>query len=216
MKPFGPIYCETPELLAGGFPFEPWNTFSNVAILFGLWALYVVHRRAPRTWDLYALAALLVMNGVGSFLWHGTRERWALSLDVNPALVFLVGLIFVWAWRVSPLWQSALLVALLLVASYALRAFGLGFGGWWGTVAPAVVAAAVWLMWRTWEHSRRATLLGSLAMGSALVALGFRALDRAACDTIAFGTHFLWHIALSCAAFLCLLALVALVEAKKR
>src|SRR5262249_22612375 len=138
---FGPIYCESPAFL-DGFPAEPVNTFSNTAILFGIAAFYVVIKRAPRAYDLYLLCFLLLANGIGSLLWHGTRERWALTLDVWPGLVFLLVMVFLWARRVTPLWLSLPVAAGFYFATEYLRNFSFfNFGGGWGrwtSMAPAV------------------------------------------------------------------------------
>src|SRR5215211_4608798 len=87
---FGPQYCETPSM-AEGFPVEPVNAISSgVIVLYGLLALVLVTRRAPRDLALYLLCALLIVNGVGSILWHGLRTRWSLPLDALPAVVFVI------------------------------------------------------------------------------------------------------------------------------
>src|SRR5262249_31450318 len=112
----GPVYCETPDI-ASGFPIEPANTWSSVVIvLYGLAAWMLVARRAPNALTLYALCALLIVNGAGSVLWHGMRTRWALALDALPAVVFVLIAAFLWARRVAPLWQAAA-VALALLAT---------------------------------------------------------------------------------------------------
>src|SRR4051812_18825844 len=117
---FGPVYCETPDL-ATGFPIEPANTISSgVIVLYGIAALILVARRAPRDLPLYALCALLIVNGVGSILWHGLRTPWSLSLDALPAVVFVIVAAFLWARKVAPLWQAALVAALLVLLPVAL------------------------------------------------------------------------------------------------
>src|SRR5215467_9260882 len=101
---FGPIYCETMYWNGMTFPAEPANTVSNgVIVLFGLASAYLVAKRAPKAVDLYVLSALLTATGVGSGLWHGLREPWALRFDVTPGLFFLFVLVFCWARR---LWSA--------------------------------------------------------------------------------------------------------------
>ena len=195
MPTFGPIYCETPGFVIGVFPAEPINTFSNLAIIFfSIAAFFLVTRRTPRAIDLYVLCALLLVNGVGSFLWHGTRTRWALSLDVLPALIFVFGFFFIWARRISPVWQALLLLLGFYVLSQFLRSIDFVPYGRWASMMPAVVLFGSWLIWSTWAHSRRAALLGAAALGTALLGLTFRTIDETACNYIPFGTHFLWHI----------------------
>lgn len=219
MPPFGPLYCETPPSILGAFPLEPWNAISSgVIVLFGLAALWIVRRRAPADLLLYAMTALLVVNGVGSILWHGLRTRWALNLDVIPALVFLVLMAIIWAKRVSPWWQTVALVAFVLAAPLTFRfvAMDLSFYTRMGVSAAALTLAALWLIWRASVISAPAAALGAASLGAAVVALGFRTLDPIACPDVPFGTHFLWHVFLSSAAFLGLLTLIALKDAATR
>jgi hypothetical protein len=213
MNNFGPQYCETPDLITGIFPVEPANAFSSgVIVLFGIAALIHVIRRAPNSIELYALCALLIVNGVGSVLWHGLRTRWALTLDVTPALIFVVVVAILWARRVAPLWQIAAVGAGLVAFAFALRSIDLGMRlpGRWGAMAPVIVAAALWLIARSYAVSKTAALTGGLALVSALTALTLRSIDSRACEYVPMGTHFLWHIFLSAAAFLCVVTLVTL------
>ncbi|MBI1213416.1 MAG: hypothetical protein GC190_18290 [Alphaproteobacteria bacterium] len=209
---FGPQYCETPGM-AEGFPVEPWNTWSSgVIVLWGLAALLLVMRRSPRDLTLYALCALLIVNGVGSMLWHGLRTRWALSLDALPAVVFVIIVAVVWARKVAPLWQAAMVGVLLVALPVALFRFDIYVPGLNRLLTAAIVVAAagVWLVARTYFVSPGAYLIGGFALASASAALTFRMVDPLTCDQLSFGTHFLWHIFLSTAAFLCMVTLVRL------
>ena len=213
MPPFGPIYCETPSMIGPGFPAEPWNTYSSfLIVIFGLISLAFVARRTPRAYDLYALCVLLILNGVGSSLWHGLRTRWALTFDVLPALVFLVAFIFLWSRRISPLWQSLLVVVGFFLIQAGQRYLGINLAGIgiWVALAPAVILVALWLILRTAPLSTPAAVFGGATLAIGLVALLFRTIDRQACPYLPAGTHFLWHILLSSAAFLGLVALTIL------
>lgn len=218
MERFGPLYCETPETITGLFPVEPWNAISSgVIVLFGIASLILVVQRSPRAWELYAACALLILNGVGSILWHGLRTRWALSLDVLPALAFVLLISFVWAWRVAPLWQAAAVGAALLLSPIVVRLLDLG-SRWplrFGVMALVIVAMALWLIVRSASASRSAALTGGAALLSAVAALTFRSIDAQACESVGMGSHFLWHIFLSAAAFLCVVTVVTL-DGKRR
>jgi hypothetical protein len=218
MERFGPTYCETPETITGVFPVEPANAISSgVIVLFGLAALFRVARRSPRALELYALCALLILNGLGSILWHGLRTRWALTLDVMPALVFVLMICVVWARRVASWWQAAAAGGVLIAAPLAVRLADLG-SRWplrWGAMAFVIVAVAVWLITRTVAVSRAGAVTGVAALGSAALALTFRSLDGNACASIGFGTHFLWHIFLSAAAFLSLCTVMIIDRARR-
>lgn len=215
MERFGPTYCETPETIAGIFPVEPANAISSgVIVVFGILALLQVLRRAPKSIELYALCALLMTNGVGSILWHGLRTRWSLTLDVLPAVIFVLVMAILWARSVAP-WRHALLAFGAFVATVVALRFvdlGLPIPGRIAASAVAIAGLAVWLIARSAAISREAALLGGGALLSALTALTFRSADAWACATFGTGSHFLWHIFLSAAAYLALLTILKLRE----
>jgi hypothetical protein len=211
---FGPQYCETPDF-ASGFPVEPANAISSgVIVLFGIAALVLVVQRRPRDLALYTLCALLIVNGTGSILWHGLRTQWALAVDTLPALVFVIFAAFLWARKVAPLWQAAVVGVLLVLLPFALFRLDIVPPGVSRLVTGAIVIAiaGVWLVARTMFVSPSAWFVGSYAIASAAAALTFRTVDALTCDQLPFGTHFLWHIFLSAAAYLCMRVLVRLRE----
>ena len=217
MERFGPTYCETPETVTGIFPVEPWNAISSgVIVLFGIASLFLVMRRSPRAIELYAASALLILNGIGSILWHGLRTRWALNFDVIPALIFVLMVAFLWARRVAPGWQVAVAGALLVLVPVAVRFLApeLPMVFRLGSSILVVALLALWLIARSFAISRQAALTGALALTSAITALTFRSIDPFSCDEVAMGTHFLWHVFLSAAAFLCMLTVVRLREVR--
>ncbi len=215
--PFGPTYCETPALIDGVFPVEPWNAISSfVIVFFGLLTLGVALRYRPPPVVLLILGTLLVLNGAGSVLWHGLRTRWALALDVWPAIVLVALAAFLWARKVAPLWQAVIALAVLFGAPFLLSYFEVRLpGGWAVTRSALVVAVALWLIWRTASVSRPAAVTGGLALTFALTALTVRTLDAWACQHVEQGSHFLWHVFLSSAAFLLMLTLVRLGYAQR-
>jgi len=211
---FGPVYCETPDV-ATSFPIEPANTWSSgVIVLYGIAALVLVWRRAPRDLSFYALCILLIVNGVGSILWHGMRTRWALVLDALPALVFVLIVAVLWARRVAPLWQAIVVALVLVVLPLAFLRLGFGLLPAFRiiTTAALIAAVGVWLVARTFFVDRTTAWIGAGALVSAVAALTFRIADASACAFSPIGSHFLWHIFLSTAAFLCMLTLVRLKE----
>ena len=219
MERTGPLYCETPETITGIFPVEPANAISSgVIVLFGIAALFLVMRRSPRAYELYAACILLMLNGVGSILWHGLRTRWALTFDVVPAVIFVLLVALVWARRVGPWWQVATIGGALLLAPLAVPFLELG-SRWplrFGVMVLVIVALALWLIVRSYSISRTAAVTGAAALLSAVAALTFRSIDSAACESIGLGTHFLWHMFLSGGAFLCLLTILTLDAARQR
>ena len=210
MPTFGPIYCETPAFLSGTFPAEPINAFSNIAILVALAALYTVVRRSPRAYDLYFLCFLLFANGIGSLLWHGLRTRWALQVDVWPAVLFLLMLFLFGARRLFPIWAAFLIFAGFYVSVRIFEEIDIIPYGRWASIAPPVILLGGWLTLRTYSHSKRAALFCSIGLVVAFTGLFFRTIDGAACAHIPFGTHFLWHMLTATGAFLGMMALIEL------
>lgn len=219
MERFGPTYCETPETITGIFPVEPANAISSgVIVVFGILALLQVLRRAPRSIELHALCALLIVNGVGSILWHGLRTRWSLTLDFLPAAIFVLVMAILWARSVAP-WRQAVFAFGAFVATVVVLRFvdvGLPIPGRIASSAVAIAGLALWLIARSAAISRDAALLGGGALLSALTALTFRSADGWACATFGTGSHFLWHVFLSAAAFLSVLTIMKLREAGPR
>ena len=212
MQPFGPQYCETPALIDGIFPVEPWNAISSfVIVLYGLLTLWLTFRLRPPPWMLLLLGSLLVLNGAGSVLWHGLRTRWALQLDVLPALILVALAAFLWARKVAPLWQVLVMLAVLIGTPFLARYIDLGIPGGWAILRGGVIViAGIWLVARTVPVNRGAAVTGGLALVFALVALTARSLDAQACAHLEQGSHFLWHIFLSTAAFCLMVTLMRL------
>lgn len=215
----GPQYCETPaRFVPGSFPIEPFNTFSNLSIIFfALIGFYLVIRRAPRAWDLYLLCSILLVNGLGSFFWHGLRDRTALRIDVDAGLLFLVGLFFLWARRVMPLWQAGVFIVAFYFTTEYFDDIDLIPYGRWASMLPAIVVFGAYLIFRTGFYSRLGAYIGSAGILSAILALTFRTIDseHLVCGTVPMGTHFLWHIFLSAAAFTGILAMMLVIRTGK-
>ncbi len=209
---FGPVYCETPVVPGGSFPVEPWNALSSLVIcVFGVAALLLVMRRAPRDGLLYALAVLLILNGAGSTLWHGLRTGWSLAFDVAPALIFVLVAAVLWARAVRPARDALILAAVLVVGPLLLgRIPGLPPVARMAMLGLVIIGCAVWLIANTWHLNRAAALSGASALGLALVALTARSIDPLSCGIVPQGSHFLWHIFLSSAAFMLMLTLLRL------
>ena len=187
-------YCERTDL---AFWSEPLNAITNASFLIA--ALIVATRlRGSGLWLAWALVAVLVAIGVGSFLWHTFATRWAGLADVLPILIFI--LLYVFAatrdYIGLPWWGAAAAVVLFFpwaigfswaVAQVFPQA---GANGAYGSVAVLIVLYALFLR-RTHPATARGLLIGA---GILALSLGFRMLDKPLCDLIPVGTHFLWHI----------------------
>jgi hypothetical protein len=210
----GPTYCETLSALSAPsvtFPIEPANAVSNaVIVLFGLASMYTVARRTPRAYDLYIVAALLIACGIGSGIWHGFRDGTALFWEVRAGLFFLLGLAICWSRRLwSPLGAVVFVIAFVVTFQYSREYLSVG-NQRWVAAAPSVILFGSILATQTVMRSKKAAMLGLLAMALSLTALGFRTYDREVCDVFPIGTHWLWHIFNSAGGFTAMLAIITL------
>jgi hypothetical protein len=209
MNPHGPIYCETghPWL----FMAEPVNTITNIFILLAaVMALREVRRaRIGFPPGIAILLLLLFATSIGSFFWHAFRTRTALAFDALPGLLFLF--VFSGLWMCALFgWLRALAgVVCMIAASIGAVWLWRHLGGAIGSpfqFAPAfvVIAATGLSMAATTGRKFGASeaRLGLAVMLCAMAAAVCRSIDLLACAVIPFGTHFLWHILLSTAAYM--------------
>lgn len=185
------LYCERtgPEFWG-----EPVNALSNAAFLL---AAVLAWRRWGQDPLCAALALVLAVIGIGSFLFHTFATSWAAAADVLPILGFI--LLYVWAaqrrfWGqgrlVSGLFTAATLpwIAVLAPVFAALPGFRLSAVYW---PVPLLILIHAGLL-----HRRRPALAQGLAAGAGILCLSlvFRSLDGVLCGVVPMGTHVLWHL----------------------
>lgn len=209
MTPNGPLYCETghPWL----FVAEPVNTITNAFIIIaGVYAyLYVRRAKVGMPLDLAALLFLLFATGVGSFAWHAFRTRVALAFDAIPGLLFLFVMSGLWFRALFGNW-AGILGALAMLALAA----GAPYLWWHGVeVMPPRALIFVPAFFAIAVVGGALTALtvprygaGIAALGGAAILLGVtaavsRSIDLLVCSTIPIGTHWIWHMTLSAAAY---------------
>ncbi|WP_299687944.1 ceramidase domain-containing protein [uncultured Tateyamaria sp.] len=184
-------YCER---LGPAYWAEPVNAVTNAAfVLVAIW----MWRRSARVPLARALAAVLFVIGLGSYLFHTHAQVWAAIADVVPIALFILLYLFavnrdVWG---MPLWAALLGVVLFL--PYAaltvplwqnMPIFGVSAG--YMPVPTLILIYAVLLQRRAPQVAR------GFAIGAAilLVSLLARSLDETLCAAWPLGTHFAWHI----------------------
>ena len=159
--------------------------------------------RGPSAGEL-ALAILVLVIGIGSFLFHTYATRWAAVADVAPITMFMIAYLTYAMRRFLGLsWPVTLVGVAVFIGALAsaetIRCDGrpclngsVGYlpalavmaliGGW---LAARGHGAARWLLW---------------AAAVFVVSLTFRTLDRSLCPATAvfsgrvLGTHFIWHM----------------------
>jgi hypothetical protein len=220
MPPHGPIYCETghPWL----FMAEPVNTVTNAFIILAaiLAFMHVKRARIGFSADLVVLLLLLTTNGIGSFLWHGSRTMWALQLDWIPGVLFLFVYAGLWIRQLFGRTAGVLGPLALLAAAIGSVLLLWKLTGWAVPrtllPVPAFATIAVIGLGLVFVTNRKfgagAASLGALILLFGVSAAVFRSIDLLTCAIIPFGTHFLWHIGLSTSSYL---GIVLLVRMKK-
>jgi hypothetical protein len=204
------LYCER---LAPGLIGEPLNTLSNVAFFVAAWLVARDARRlgAMRA-DIAVLAALTVVVGIGSIVFHMLATTWAKWLDLLPIFVFQLAFLWIYArrelrWRAM---TSAMLAAAFLVTALYARQFEEPFNGSI-TYAPALITIfALGLHHRATHRGAPALLL--IAAGVFTASLFLRTIDAAACTRFPLGTHFFWHLLNGVVLYLAVRSLLGAVE----
>ena len=187
---FAPVdgYCER---LGAGLWAEPVNALTNLAFIIAGLAMMARCRQMRMG---QALAAVLVVIGLGSGLFHIFANRLTGLLDVLPILGFILLYIFAatrdfWGARgwVAGLAAAGFIPFAALTAPLFAMVPVLGVSaGYWPVVAMVLIYAGL----------LRGDVGRGLAIGAGMltVSLVARSLDTVLCDELPIGTHFLWHL----------------------
>ncbi|MBX2856540.1 MAG: ceramidase [Rhodobacteraceae bacterium] len=207
-------YCE--RGLDASFWAEPANAVSNAGfIIAGMLCLLEILRQPPnqRGWMATALSALIIVIGIGSFLFHTYATRWAGAADVIPIVLFMLLAVYASFRRLlgAPVWASLLAVPgfiglLFLAFQFRCSIEGVSFGGQVGTpcfggsigYAPALLMLLS--IGGVLTAMGRAAGPRLMAAGAVFaVSLTARTLDKQMCDLLLvggypLGAHFIWHL----------------------
>lgn len=198
------LYCER---TAFGFWDEPINALSNIAFLVvSLFAARIALKRSSP--DIMELTVIFLAGliGVGSFLFHTFATPVTELADILTIWTFVAAFVLLIIYRASG--EALLKTVRITVVSAVITGVLFWFtaedlmtdqpnttGVFNGSMqyAPALFAlvlfAALTIIRR---HPARYTI--SAAALAFFVALFFRTIDLEVCNTVAIGTHFLWHI----------------------
>lgn len=187
-------YCER---IDPGFLAEPLNAVSNAAFVVAAlvcWRLYG-HRRDP---GALVLMAVLVLIGIGSFLFHTVAQVWAGVADVLPILAFIVIYVHLATTRLLglPVWAGVIAAAAYAPVSAAVSgAIGTLTGPLNGSLGyvPVLLLIGGYALALVARRPATARRLG-IGAGLLAVSLTFRTLDAPLCPDWPQGTHFLWHL----------------------
>ena len=184
-------YCER---IDASFWSEPLNAVTNVVFLMAaIWVL----RREELNNKARALAFLLGMIGIASFLFHSVATAWAGALDVLFILLFTLLYIFVATEDFLGLPRRS---ALVVTLGY----FPFSFVVDWLTLPLSVLGSTriyipiliLIILYSLILYKKFPYLSRGLAMGALLLTISMfaRSVDLPLCETISTGTHFLWHV----------------------
>lgn len=205
MHSVGPIYCETPLTdVAAQFPIELINTATSfVPLALGLAALWWLFSTRQSSYVAYALAVLTALTGLGSVLWHGLRTPLMLSFDVLPGLLYFVTMLYFWPYFLRGRWVGYVFVVMLFGAMYAATLLipRLETNGPPPTLFAVTILFSLLLLYWTKAKSLPAFYWGLVMILCAASAAFFRTIDLAMCESLPYGTHFMWHILLGVAAY---------------
>lgn len=195
---FEPVraYCERTD---AAFWAEPVNALSNAAFLV---AAALAARRARGDGPVLALAGIVFVVGIGSFLFHTLANRWSMLADVIPIAVFIYGY---FALAMARFFGFRPAAATALTLAFAGLSFGLtpaldalsgrsvsGLTNGSIDYVPAILALlGVGLALLSRAPGTARSVLATA--GIFLVSLTFRTVDVGVCARLPLGTHFLWH-----------------------
>jgi hypothetical protein len=192
-------YCERTD---AGFWSEPFNAVTNAAFILAAAYAFVLWRRAggkDRASLLLIVVVLIV--GIGSFLFHTFANRWSRLADVLPIAVFIYGY---FALAMRRYLKLGIVACLAAIAGF--MAFNVIFPSFWfglfpdlrlaGSVGyiPALLALVLVGIHCLLVHIREPGWALLSAAGIFALSLFFRSIDSAVCPAWPAGTHFFWHI----------------------
>lgn len=186
------LYCERVD---PGLWAEPLNAVTNLAFpVAALFAWRLAKSRNMLWPGMRLLLALMFAIGLGSFLFHTQATRWAMAADVIPILLFQLAYLWIYSRRAIRLgrWGATAAVGGLLALMLASAPL-IGYLNGSPVYLPALLTL---LVLGVVDHGRPNTACTLLLTASALfaVSLGLRSIDLLACEHVAYGTHFGWHL----------------------
>lgn len=184
-------YCER---LAPGFWDEPLNAVTNLSFIIAALLLWRLARREGTALrpSFMIPTALLFLTGVGSFLFHTLANGWSAIADVAALGLCLLATIHFYAMRwLGQRWYFALAWPLAMLGlAFVFGALAPVPGAFY--LGPLAAGAAMAVACRAVGHPAWRWVAAAVIVF--LPSFFFRSIDGAVCESIPFGTHFLWHI----------------------
>ena len=184
-------YCER---IDASFWSEPLNAVTNVIFL--MTAIWVLRRDGLNN-KARALAFILGMIGIASFLFHSVATAWAGALDVLFILLFTLVYIFVATEDFLGLSRRSALGVTLGYFPFSVvvewLTLPLSFLGSTRIYIPTLVLISLYslILNKKFPDVSKGLAVGALLLTISMFA---RSVDLPICEIIPTGTHFLWHI----------------------
>ena len=184
-------YCER---IDASFWSEPLNAVTNAVFLMAaIWVL----RREELNNKARALAFLLGMIGIASFLFHSVATAWAGALDVLFILLFTLLYIFVATEDFLGLPRRSALVVTLGYFPFSVvvdwLTLPLSVLGSTRIYIPILILITLYslILYKKFPYLSRGLAMGALLLTISMFA---RSVDLPLCEIMPTGTHFLWHV----------------------
>lgn len=193
------FYCER---TSADFWAEPWNAWSNIfffaAGLWALWTWFSWRKQAPQSvkYRTLVLAGLLLLVGVGSFLFHTYANNYTHLGDLIPIFIFTSAYLYHSARHYMDFSSKISWILLIgCVGSMFLIQKNVPTSVLNGSL---LYAPPLLLMFYFAKGMRRSTYskwagMYGFASWVFLFSLIFRTMDSAICESWPIGTHFIWH-----------------------
>jgi len=210
-------YCERMD---ASFFAEPVNAFTNVFFIISAYMSYrLLQKEFPGSeaiYSVYLLSLILVSIGVGSFLWHTVALPWAMLADVIPITLFIYVYLFSFVYYVLKQKAGIGIFALILfsLVNYGVENYvdkDLLNGSI--SYAPALLSLFVLALF---SRNKKQFPLFVSAIFLFLLSLVFRSIDFIICESLSFGTHFLWHTCNAIMLYMLMVFLISSSETKNR
>jgi peptidoglycan/LPS O-acetylase OafA/YrhL len=196
-------YCEQGHSPA--FWSQPVNALTNIGYILAallIWRMLRRERRAP--FSIRFVVPLMIIIGIGSFLFHTVSDQAAELLDRIPIEVFVLSyLVTFLRWFYGLTWKRCLLgLGAFLVFTVAFAALvGTAIPNQSGQYVPVLLLllGLTYALGASADRDRsvhwRSFALASVVFAAALVA---RTVDESVCGDFPLGTHFIWHLLTAC------------------
>ena len=184
-------YCER---IDASFWSEPLNAVTNVIFL--MTAIWVLRRDGLNN-KARALAFILGMIGIASFLFHSVATAWAGAIDVLSIVLFTLLYIFVATEDFLGLSRRSALSVTLGFFPFSVvvgwLTLPLSFLGSTRIYIPMLVLISLYslILYKKLPDVSRGLAIGALLLTISMFA---RSLDLPLCEIIPKGTHYLWHV----------------------